>query len=116
MKFYRYTAVEYASKDLDGEYCAPPFHNPKLICHEYNLHKETQKGYWVGFGELKEGKLRSQSHWISKTSKKRFAYPTKEEALINLLKRTESRLKILQRQIDYSKAVLNRCQDEIPKK
>ena len=39
--------------------------------------------------------LRGYSRWVSKTAKKRYAYPTKEEALINYIKRTEKRIRIL---------------------
>ena len=41
--------------------------------------------------------------WVSKTSRKRFAYPTKEEALENYIKRTEKRLKILEWQVEECK-------------
>lgn len=97
--FYRYEAVQYASLGVDGEYESPEIPNPKVELRTYNLFKETTKGYWIGYGNLCEGKLRSQGKWVSKTSVKRFAYPTKKEALENFIKRTEKRVKILKYQL-----------------
>ncbi len=87
MKFYRYRTVRSETNvfiDLDI----------------YNLHKETPKGYWIGYGSLLEGQLRSNSIWIPKVSRKRFAYPTKEEALHNYIKRCEKRTAILRTQLN----------------
>ena len=95
MNFYRYEAVEYAEHDIDGELVSPTFSNPKLELREYNLFKETLKGYWIGYYNPFGVRLGEWQKWVSKTSKKRFAYPTKEEALINFIKRTERRIGIL---------------------
>ena len=97
--FYRYEAVQYASLGIDGEYENPKIPNPKVVLREYNLWKETLKGYWIGYGDLGEDKLRSNGRWVSKTSKRRFAYPTKKEALENFIKRNERRIKILKYQV-----------------
>lgn len=99
-KFYRYEAVQYASIGIDDEYRASTIPNPKLECYEYNLFKETEKGYWIGYGNFIPDKLRSNAHWVSKTAKKRYAYPTKKEALIGYIKRTERRIGILKFQLD----------------
>jgi len=95
MKFYRYSLVQYATKDSDGEYTNSVFPNPNLTLSIYSLVKETPKGYWIGYGEIKE-------KWVSKTSKKRYAYPTKKEALLNFIKRSEKRIKILKYQLESS--------------
>lgn len=115
MKFYRYETREYASLDMDGEYEPSPYPNPKLEVTEFSLHRETPKGYWIGYGDYVRKHLRGSSHWVSKTSKKRYAYPTKTEALVNYIKRTERRVKIMKRQtwscsigIDLAKAELNK--------
>ena len=52
MKFYRYEIVEYAEHDIDGELVSPLIPNPKLELREYDLFKETPKGYWIGYGSL----------------------------------------------------------------
>ena len=99
MKFYRYNIVYYAGMDIDGEYTSPQYPNPSVVLTTYNLHKETPKGYWIWYGELTPGKLRGQSKWVSKTSKKRYAYPTIIEALNAFIYRQEYGIKALQYQI-----------------
>lgn len=99
VNFFRYEAVLYASLGFDGEYESPKIPCPKIGLRTYNLFRETQKGYWIGYGRVRQGIMRGQARWVSKTSKKRFAYPTKEEALQNFLKRTERRVKILKYQL-----------------
>jgi len=92
MKFYRYEAIQYAEHDIDGELVSPKIPNPTIELREYDILKETLKGYWIGHKEFPELSKR----WVSKTSKKKFAYPTKDEALINFIKCTEKRIKILE--------------------
>jgi len=104
MKFYRYEAVVYASmSNDDGDYGYSKLFRdrPKMVLHTYNLHKETLKGYWIGYGHPNNG-YQSHSKWVSKTAKKRYAYPTKEEAMINYIKRTERRIGILKAQLQNS--------------
>src|SRR5574343_347231 len=93
-QFFRYEWQEYASHDLDGELIASPFPNPKLELRIYDLIKETEKGYWIGY---KGGTFKK---WIPKKAKKRYAYPTRDEALKNFIVRTTRRVSILKRQID----------------
>jgi len=54
---------------------------------------ETAKGYWLGRTPHCKDK------WVSKASKNRYAYPTKEEALVSLGARTRSRKAHLTRQL-----------------
>ncbi len=67
-----------------------------LDCIEYDLFKETPKGYWIkekqfpNFFSYKDTKK-----WISKTSRKRYAYPTKKEACDSYIIRTSIRVGIL---------------------
>ena len=68
----------------------------------YHSIKETQHGYWITDSDVftfTDSKY-IDKHWISKTSRKRFAYPTKKEAITNFVKRTEKRIKILQQTIN----------------
>ena len=90
MKFYRYEAQSYS-----GQFSS----SIKVELREFNLHKETPKGYWIGYGYYASDMLRGHSRWVSKTGLKRYAYPTKEEAMTNYIKRTEKRVKILKRQL-----------------
>lgn len=100
MEFYRYEieSRSHYGYDMDGNYTSsklPP--TITLELHEYVLYKETPKGYWICLEFWKNGG--HGKRWISKTSRKRYAYPTKEEAMNNFLKRTEKRIKILKTQL-----------------
>jgi len=106
MKFYRYRAVQYADIDMFGEFSSSSFLNPSIVLDTYNLVKETPKGYWIAYGGV-TGNLTGEKRWISKTSRKRYAYPSKEEAMVNFIKRTESRINILQKQVDFCKSALS---------
>lgn len=106
MTFYRYDVIEYAAHDIDGELTTPNFPNPTIILRTFELVKETPKGYWICHGFL--DKLHGDKKWVSKTSRKRYAYPTKEQALINLRKRTERKIKILDRQLRFAKITLSK--------
>jgi hypothetical protein len=69
----------------------------EIYLEEYPIIKETEQGYWI------ETPFRK---WVSKTAKKRYAYPTPEEALNNFKIRTQSCLNHLQRQLDDAKLYL----------
>ena len=107
MEFYRYEAVQYASMiddDYGGRSILSKFPNPNLELRVFNLFKETPKGYWIGYGSLNG--LHSPKRWVSKTATKRFAYPSKSEALTNFIKRNERRISILSYQVQSCKAAL----------
>ena len=107
MEFYRYDIHNYATLDMDGDFVSPLFPNPKVELTVLNLHKETPKGYWIGYGSLNDGSLRSQSRWVSKTSKKRYAHPTKEEALKSFIFRQKYAIKCLEDQLLNRKFALD---------
>lgn len=93
MKLYRYEDVAHATEfkwDLDV----------RVYLHEYPVKKETRKGYWIDecFGNLK---------WVSKTSRKRFAHPTIEEARKSFRKRKERQIAILTARLKRAKAALS---------
>ena len=104
MEFYRYETYQTASLDHDGEFVKPLFPNPILSLITFRLVKETNCGYWIALGSASG--LSSKPFWVSKTSKKRYAYPTKSEALENLKKRTERHMKIIKSKVEYCEAVL----------
>ena len=70
--------------------------------------KETEKGYWIT-----ERDWPSYKKWIPKQSKKRFAYPTKKEALNNYILRTKRRMKILNSQLEYCKEGISTAENMI---
>jgi len=106
MEFYRYEYREYATLGIDGEFSSPLFPNPKLELLTLVLCKETVRGYWIGYTNS------STLKWISKTSKKRYAYPSKEQALLNFRLRTERRIRILTHQLDCCKIALSLSEHE----
>lgn len=113
MKFYRYEIATHVSGGQEDYYSKPwSTHSLRLI--EMELHKETPKGYWIGYGVSGQG-YTGNSVWVSKDGKKRYAYPTKKEALHNFKCRTEMRLKILQAQVDKCKSGLNMLEFELTK-
>jgi hypothetical protein len=65
----------------------------EIILETYNLHRETPKGYWI------TQQYWIKNKWINKTSTKRFAYPTKEEALESFKKRKYRQRIILNSQL-----------------
>ena len=107
MEFYRYEARSYAAVDHDGDLVRPAFPDVRLTLMTFNLHRETPKGYWIGYGHP-DG-FNSPSKWVSKTARKRYAYPTKEQALENYVKRTERRVKILKAQLHRVEIGLDRA-------
>ena len=80
MEFYRY--------DYDGG----------VRLTTLNLHKETAKGYWIGYGNPGDG-FHSDSRWVTKSGKKRYAYPTKKEALTSFSRRKKQQVRILKNQL-----------------
>lgn len=105
MKFYRYETIQYANMDSETESISSRIPDIKIILHEFNLFRETPKGYWIGYG-YPDG-LHDKGRWVSKTTKKRYAYPTKKEALNNFIKRTEKRVKILNAQLNACEISIN---------
>jgi len=106
--FYRYESVQYASADDDE--LLPALPNPCLEIRTLNLHRETLKGYWIGYGLAQKHTYKGMSRWVSKSGKKRYAYPSKEEALINFIKRTSRRIKILKYQVTSCEIALSMAQ------
>jgi hypothetical protein len=98
--FYRYTITNFCN-DGDAE-----FSQVKVFLNEFYLKKETAKGYWISD---------YPSRWVSKTSRKRFAYPSKEEAQINLIMRTKRRIRILTHQLEVAKQGLTLIRELCPK-
>lgn len=65
---------------------------------EFPVTKETPCGYWIDWWGTKK--------WVSKTARKRFAYPTKEEAETSFIARKRCQIKILEGQLRQAKAAL----------
>lgn len=86
MKFYRYEDREIYDRGI------------KIQKLTFQLEKETPCGYWITDGY--------NQRWISKTSRKRYAYPTKEEAYANFIARKKRQIEHLERQLDRATKAL----------
>lgn len=71
-----------------------------LVLRTYKVIKETPCGYWV---EVDLYDHPSGKRWTSKHSRKRLAYPTKEEALDSFIARKRKQIEILEDQIHNAK-------------
>lgn len=98
-QLYRFISEDRIPFMGDDDYPKFDFPNITLVLQTYNVWKETPKGYWYGYGTQTNNSLRGEARWVSKNARKRFVYPTKEEALDNYIKRTEKRVKILSYQV-----------------
>ena len=74
-----------------------------LAIREYSVLRETRGGKWV------RDPSTGVEHWVSNYSKKRLAYPTKEEALTNFIKRTERHIILAEGNLERSKEALYRA-------
>lgn len=95
MTFYRYDFIDTGEDST----------NIIIVLKTFFLVKETPKGYWI----LENGWFFARQRWVSKTSKKRYAYPTKEQALTNFIKRKERYLRILRYKITSTKAAIKQA-------
>lgn len=96
MTFYRFeTKLTY-----DGFYRIEEW-NLKLV-------KETPKGYWISHYYNSNG-LIGKPIWVSKTAKKRYAYPDREIALKSFIKRKERQIKILTDRLRGAETTLNQA-------
>jgi hypothetical protein len=106
MEFYRYEVRQDSDFNDFGDAPAPLFPHVRVQLKTFNLHRETPKGYWIGYGHTTEGSLRSTSRWVSRTAKKRYAFPTKEEALLSFFKRKKQQVRILGNQLRTAEIAL----------
>lgn len=98
MILYRYSkyCTNETLRDFDNKSCV------KLQSEEFYVVNETDKGYWF----IISGKKK----WTSKTSKRRFAYPTKAEALENFIRRTKRSIAINNYNIDFAELALKEAE------
>ena len=68
--------------------------------------KRTPKGYWIGPPHNAFSDFGHRSRWVSDGSRKRFAYPTKKEALFNFVARKVRQMEILGHRLEEAKDAL----------
>lgn len=93
MQFYRYEIHDHGEEKAD----------PNIVLIKFFLVKETPKGYWIRSG------ISMKRRWIPKESKKRYAYPDKSSALLNLVKRTEHSIWYLERRLKCAQLGLEKA-------
>ena len=69
---------------------------------EYSVTYDTPKGVWISAIGLSD-----KYKWSSNTSKRKFAYPTRHEALAGYVKLTKGYIFHLERKLENAKALLN---------
>lgn len=75
--------------------------NRRVVCKSYNVIRETNASWIIEDDTTRKGK-----RVISKTSRKKFAYPEQRDALINYITRAERHIKILQYSLEDAKTFL----------
>ena len=91
MKLYRYDRITATKINASIRLCI------------FDVIHETKSGFWIMcYGEKK---------WVSNNAKKRYAYPTKQEALHNFKKRTERAILILSSMLDSSRLFLKAAEN-----
>ena len=105
-RFYRYQTLAYTTEGIAQS-------TVKVVEEKYVGVRETPCGWWIIHYSDYHGKMTKEElkkdpfkKWVGKWAKKRFAYPTKEEAMKNFRLRTEKYVRILTYRIDNAKRSL----------
>ena len=106
MNLYRCTAIKEGHWD-DHHDAGTAGYSVKICVSEYAVQKETPKGYWIKLYKFIPG-----TKWVSKTSRRRFAYLTKDEAMTSLKARTQRRLEISEATAELCRRIL-KCKSEV---
>ena len=111
MEFYRYESVDKQEANSMDIYIP----NPVIKLRTFYLVKETKCGYWITDIQLPNiffnFKL-SWKKWVSKTTYKRYAYPTKKEAHFSFKKRPLRRIRIINGDLKYCNVLLKMINSE----
>jgi hypothetical protein len=99
MDFYRYEDKAFE----DG---------PMIFLIKLAMLKETQCGFWIQ-RTADYPFEKSKKRWVSKTSRKRYAYPTKEEALKGYIARKRHQVAIYRNKLDHAETCLQIAGDEL---
>lgn len=86
----------------------------QLLLRKFTVLRETPKGHWVieSYNPYCPEMNELYKKWVSKTSIKRFCYPTTEQAFIAFHKRKERQLSILQSKIKIVKIAIKLTEAE----
>lgn len=96
-------AFDNLPQDTFGTFYRFENYGSTVMVIEYELIKETPCGYWI------LDKAREKNRWVSKTAKKRYAYPTVNQALWSFYKRKEKQISILTGKLETAKIAAKRA-------
>lgn len=89
----------------------------ELQLEQYEVLKVTSCGVWIFYPNRNKWNTKTnkydlgkkfilEKYWYKKTTNKRFAWPTKEEALISYKARKEKQIRLLEGQLEYIRKYL----------
>lgn len=106
MEFYRYTASRVVlSPDIS------------VYAQTYHLLKETPCGYWIGLYSPCKAHLEEDlknphywKKWVSKMGRKRYAYPTKRQALESFIIRKRRQIGHAENLKQFAESALHKAE------
>ena len=106
------TINHFEPETKDGEILFYRYHDhhvygTRVELHIYKSIKKTQCGHWIIEKGNRYLKCIHKKRWISNTSKKRYAYPTKAEAINSFMIRKMRQIEIMEIRIDNIKIAYN---------
>lgn len=103
MKLYRYEDHMYSEVSIDPEGSESYYSiGPKVELSTYEVVRETPCGYWIRSGNS-GAFIHGPERWINKTTRKRYALPSKKEAMESFLHRKSKQISIISHQLDRAK-------------
>jgi hypothetical protein len=103
MKLYRFEDISYGVlnewEEVAGSYV-------RVEEREYEIIKETPKGYWIKYFSSSREFPVNDKKWVSNNARNRFAFPSKEEALVNFEARKKRQIEILGTRLKKAKEAL----------
>lgn len=76
-----------------------------VVLLKYPIIKNTPKGCWV-----RDYSSRGDRRHVCNNTRKRFAFPTAEEARVSFVARKRRQIKILQAQLDWTRKALGKAE------
>ncbi len=76
-----------------------------IKCDEYRVLRRTPKGAWVSRNPVQYGSY-GKDRFVLDGFGKRFAYPTKQDAMASFIIRKKSQIGHLEQQLDFARAAL----------
>jgi hypothetical protein len=105
-KWYRYEATHYAAPaDEFGE--SRGFGSTSIVLHEYEVARTTPKGVWLRIGFYGDfAALDAHERFVLTSARKRFACPTKREAMDSFIARKKKEIRIYTARIERARGDL----------